>query len=113
MIGRTSQAREGGSFASEPARLRMTSKTTGGAAIQFRSVVDSEKAERYRAAGWWGDETVADLVERNAREQPAGAAFISPDHRMTWADYHRVSTRLALTLMASGFDPGERVAVLL
>jgi acyl-CoA synthetase len=76
-------------------------------------MVDPEIGAAYRAAGWWGDLTVADLVERHAGARPGDAAFITLDARMTWDEYRRSSDRLGLALMGSGLEPGERAAVLL
>jgi acyl-CoA synthetase len=79
----------------------------------FRSMVDPERAAAYRAAGWWGDQTVADLVARHAVERPHEPAVITTEHRLSWADYHQLSDRLGLCLVESGIEPGQRVAVLL
>jgi acyl-CoA synthetase len=79
----------------------------------FRSMVDPERAAAYRAAGWWGDQTVADLVARHAVERPHEPAVITAEHRLSWADYHRSSDRLGHSLVESGIEAGQRVAVLL
>jgi acyl-CoA synthetase len=75
--------------------------------------VDPEIATRYKAEGWWGDATVADLIERHAAERPQQLAFITPDHQMTWLQYRDASNRLASALIATDLKPGERVGVLL
>jgi len=67
----------------------------------------------YRAAGWWGDQTVADLVEQHARSRPTDPALITLTDRLTWEEYHTSSGRLGRALVAAGIEPGERVAVLL
>jgi acyl-CoA synthetase len=79
----------------------------------FRSMVDPDLAADYRAAEWWGDETVSDLVAKHAAARPGDPALITPDHRLTWAQYHRSSDRLGRCLIDAGLEPGERVAVLL
>ena len=86
---------------------------TSADSFHFRSVVDPEMAAAYRAAGWWGDVTVADLVDDHARTRPDAAAFITPEHRLSWVDYRDTSTRLAAALLATDLQPGERVAFLL
>ncbi len=76
------------------------------------------------AAGWWGHETPADLIWRNAAEQPDGTAYVTwsrprdPESpgiidRTTWAGYDRLSDRVAAALLAAGLDRGDRVAVIL
>jgi acyl-CoA synthetase len=76
-------------------------------------MVDPKIGAAYRAAGWWGDTTVADLVEQHARNRPGDAAFITMSARMSWDEYRRSSDRLGQALVGSGLEPGERVAVLL
>ena len=83
--------------------------------------VDPAVAAAYVAEGWWGTETLADLVARHADERPDGAAFIVPgpggdpagDQVFTWAEYHRRSTQLAAAMVAAGLAPGDRVGVFL
>jgi acyl-CoA synthetase len=79
----------------------------------FRSMVEPGVAAAYRAAGWWGDQTVADLVARHAGARPQDPALITQDDRLSWAEYHQFSDRLARCLVEVGLEPGERVAVLL
>jgi acyl-CoA synthetase len=79
----------------------------------IRSMVDPEMAAAYRVAGWWGDRTVADLVAHHATVRPSDPAVITRDDRLTWAEYHRASDRLARCLVGAGLEAGERVAVLL
>ncbi|MBO2456893.1 class I adenylate-forming enzyme family protein [Actinomadura violacea] len=77
------------------------------------SPFDRETVSAYRAAGWWGTETVADHVRRHAALRPGDAAYVTPDATLSWADYDEHSTRLAGHLAALGAAPGERVAALL
>lgn len=79
----------------------------------FRNMVDTELAAAYRAAGWWGDHTVADLVADLAAVRPSDPAVITRDDRLTWGEYQWASDRLARCLVGAGLEPGERVAVLL
>lgn len=73
-----------------------------------RSVVDE-----YTAAGHWDADTIADLVARHAAGAPDRRALIAPDATLTWLEYDQWSTRLAAAFAARGWEPGERVAVLL
>ncbi|HVX19751.1 MAG TPA: class I adenylate-forming enzyme family protein [Acidimicrobiales bacterium] len=83
--------------------------------------VDPAVAAAYVAQGWWGTDTLADVVARHAADKPEAAAFIVPsadgdpagDEVFTWADYHHRSTQLAATMAAAGLEPGDRVGVLL
>lgn len=70
-------------------------------------------AARYRAAGWWGTETVGDHVARARAANPGGAAFVTATTRMSWAQYDDGATALAQALAAAGFARGQHLAVLL
>lgn len=74
---------------------------------------DPQLAASYRAAGWWGDDTVAAVVARHAAMRPDDVAFIADGRRSTWAEYHRDSDRIARVLLAGDHPSGARVAVLL
>ena len=56
---------------------------------------DATDAAEYRAAGWWGDDTIGSLVSRWAEERPEAAAFISGDTRFTWAQYDATADAIA------------------
>ena len=45
--------------------------------------------------------------------RPGATAFVGGDHRMTWAEYDARSDALAATLIAAGYAPGDRIAVML
>ena len=72
-----------------------------------------ETIAAYRASGAWDDDTIADLVARNAARDPEGVAFIAPDATLTWREYDELSTRLAGAYVRDGWRPGDRLAVLL
>jgi acyl-CoA synthetase len=57
--------------------------------------------------------TLSDLVARHARERPDAPAYVSPDERMTWREYHARATGLAGALHDLGLERGSRVGVLL
>ena len=75
--------------------------------------VDPTAAARYRREGWWGERTLADVVDGHARDRPEGVAFVSDAGTLTWSAYAAAADRLAAALVAVGLDAGERVAVLL
>ena len=76
-------------------------------------MVDPVSARRFRDEGWWGEMTLADLVEEHARARGDRPAFITAGERMTWAGYRDAANRLAAVLVGAGMTPGDRVAVLL
>jgi acyl-CoA synthetase len=74
---------------------------------------DPVVAAEYRAAGWWGDTTVGDVVAGWARERPDRDALIADGRRATWRDYDERATPQARVLAGTGLPRGARVAVLL
>jgi acyl-CoA synthetase len=79
--------------------------------VQLRA--DAADAAAYRAAGWWGDDTIGSLVGRWAAERPDAVAFLSGDTRVTWARYDAAADGIARALLAGAPTDGERVAVLM
>jgi 2,3-dihydroxybenzoate-AMP ligase len=70
-----------------------------------------ELAAAYRRDGVWEGITVADMVERTARELPDKTALVSGDQRMSYAELVRASRRLADALLARGIGPRDRVVM--
>jgi acyl-CoA synthetase len=61
--------------------------------------------------GWWREQTLADDVDKHARERPDATAFVTPAGRLTWRQYAQLSQDLAGVLHAAGHRRGERIAV--
>lgn len=83
---------------------------------------DDETVRRYTEAGWWGTDTLSDIVTRHAASQtdasPASIksnhlAFIEEDRCWDWQDYHSLSGRLAMFFARLGFERTERIVVFL
>ena len=74
---------------------------------------DPADSAAWRAAGWWGDDTVASMVARSARMQPRAVAYVADGRRYTWAEYERDSDTIARALLSGSLRPGERVAVMM
>ena len=73
--------------------------------------VDPETVELYTRLGFWGTDTLTDVIRRHAQSRPGAAAFIEGGRRMTWLEYDERSTRIAGALIHAGFEPGERIGV--
>ena len=73
--------------------------------------VDEKLVDLYTRLGFWGTETLTDVIRRHGRQNPDGVAFAEGDERMTWPDYDRRSNRIAAALIQAGFLPGERVGI--
>lgn len=76
-------------------------------------MVHPSRVAAFRKAGWWGDLSLADLVERQADTRGDQPAFVTVTDRMTWSEYRDSANRLACALVESGLEPGEKVALLL
>lgn len=78
-----------------------------------RPSVDPEVAARYRQKGWWGDDTLREVIAGHAEANPDGDAYITDVGRLTWSAYDRAIDALAGAIVAAGVEPGERVGILL
>ena len=60
---------------------------------------DQGLIDAYVAAGWWGTETLGDVVARHATSRPHAPAYTvvddAPPRVLTWARYHESSSQLA------------------
>ena len=76
----------------------------------FRSIADASLAAEYRARGWWGDVTLADIVAHWAEERGDAPAFVTDRVQCSWRAYDAASDELA-AVAGVAFDEGARVAV--
>ena len=83
---------------------------------------DEETVRRYTEAGWWGTDTLSDIVARHAASQTDASpvslkgnhlAFIEEDRCWDWQGYHLLSGRLAVFFASLGFERTERIVVFL
>jgi acyl-CoA synthetase len=78
---------------------------------------DQALIDAYVAAGWWGTETLGDVVARHAANRPDAPAYIvvdaDPPAVLTWARYHECSSQLAAVFAQAGLEPGDRLGVVL
>jgi acyl-CoA synthetase len=80
-----------------------------------------ETIRRYHAAGWWGDETLLDLWNRNLAAHPERTALVDPPNRpdltagearrWTYAETDLRASRLAAALRAAGVHRDDVVMV--
>jgi cyclohexanecarboxylate-CoA ligase/acyl-CoA synthetase len=76
-------------------------------AIRF----DPARAARYRAAGYWRDDTLRDWLAARARERPDRDALRQGERRVTWAALARLTRALECALDDLGVRKGDVVAV--
>lgn len=77
----------------------------------FRQVVDSELSARYRAEGWWSEDSFVDALRLHALERPDDIAYVAGEQRLSWRQLEDGSTQVAAALISAGVEPGDRVAV--
>jgi 2,3-dihydroxybenzoate-AMP ligase len=70
-----------------------------------------ERARRYREAGLWEGLTVAEMVARTARRDPAKVAVVYGERRITYQELVADSRRLALGLLRRGLKPLDRAVL--
>jgi len=73
--------------------------------------VDPGRVAFYTERGFWGSDTLTDVIRDHARSNRDGLAFVEGGSRMTWAGYEDRSNRIAAALIRAGFQPGERIGV--
>jgi acyl-CoA synthetase len=74
----------------------------------------ADDVEAYTAAGWWGTETLTNVVRRHVATKPHATAFVD-EHgdRMSWQEYDEISDRIAGALISTDLERGDRVIVLM
>jgi 2,3-dihydroxybenzoate-AMP ligase len=70
-------------------------------------------AERWRARGYWQDRSLADEFAAVLARYEQRIALIDGDRRYAYGDIDRLSTRLALNLLALGMRPLDRAVLAL
>jgi acyl-CoA synthetase (AMP-forming)/AMP-acid ligase II len=76
----------------------------------FATRWSDDVAARYRAAGWWRDETLADVARRTCGEAPDRPLLIEGDRRVTRAEAWDAASRLAAFFRSRGLEPGDVVS---
>ena len=79
---------------------------------------DQALIDAYVAAGWWGTETLGDVVARHADESSARPRLHRRRRRIRPGSspgraYHESSSQLAAVFAQAGLEPGDRLGVVL
>ena len=84
-------------------------------------VAGEDKRRLYREAGWWGDQTLADLFFANAQKHPDRLALVDAPNRadfafgeprrLTYAEMQTEVERLAGALLAAGIGKDDVVVI--
>src|SRR6185503_17851982 len=97
----------GGSAGWREARMSWTLRTDPS---DFATRWSDGAAARYRAAGYWRDETLADVARRACLEAPDRLLLIEGDRRVTRAEAWDAASRLAAFFLSRGLKPGDVVS---
>jgi acyl-CoA synthetase (AMP-forming)/AMP-acid ligase II len=76
----------------------------------FATRWSDDAAARYRTAGYWRDETLADVARRACREAPDRLLLIEGDRRVTRAEAWDATSRVAAFFLSRGLKPGDVVS---
>jgi acyl-CoA synthetase (AMP-forming)/AMP-acid ligase II len=76
----------------------------------FATRWSDDAAAAYRAAGYWREETLADVAGRACRAAPDKLLLIEGDRRVTRADVWDAASRLAAFFLSRGLAPGDVVS---
>jgi acyl-CoA synthetase (AMP-forming)/AMP-acid ligase II len=75
------------------------------------TLLTPELVQEYTAAGYWTDETLADVFRRNGRDFPHKVAYIDDRSQVTWGELWQISGEVASGLARRGVGRGDVVAV--
>src|SRR4051794_790305 len=75
------------------------------------TLLTPELIEKYTAAGYWTDTTLADLLRHNAEELTDKVAYVDARSEVTWGELWRISGEVASGLARRGVQQGDVVAV--
>lgn len=70
-----------------------------------------DRAQRYRAAGYWIDQPLTQILHDRSHTQPDAVAVICGERRFTYAQLDRLSTHLASRLAEQGIGQGDTALV--
>jgi non-ribosomal peptide synthetase component E (peptide arylation enzyme) len=72
---------------------------------------DEVQAQKYRAAGLWGDKTLPEIFDHQVVRDPHRVAVIDDEVRWTYGELAELTHRAARLLHDLGVQPGDPVAV--
>ena len=75
------------------------------------TLLTPEMIERYTAAGYWADLTLADVFRRNAEGSPDDTAYVDDRAQLSWRELWQISGEVASGLAHRGVGQGDVVAV--
>lgn len=76
------------------------------------TLIDPRIVERYTEAGWWGRDTMSEVVARRRAEQPHDIAYIANGQPHSWLEYDEMADRLR-AILTDALPAQSRLAVVL
>jgi len=70
-----------------------------------------ERAQRYRADGYWIDQPLTQLLHERSQRQPDALAVVCGERRFTYAQLEQLSSNLASRLAEHGLGQGDAALV--
>jgi non-ribosomal peptide synthetase component E (peptide arylation enzyme) len=71
----------------------------------------TDEVTEYRRLGLWGDESLADLIDRVCDERPDAMCSADRNQELTWSEVRKRAWSVAGGLSELGIRPGDRVVV--
>ena len=71
----------------------------------------TDEVTEYRRVGLWGDESLAELIDRVCDERPDAMCAADRNQELTWSEVRRRAWSVAGGLSELGIRPGDRVVV--
>lgn len=75
--------------------------------------MDAERAAQVRAQGWWIEETIAEVAQRRARDDPKALMLVDGQRRLDAATLCTEAGVVAQSFIARGVDPGDVISIML
>lgn len=77
------------------------------------TIQDEAERDRYIEQGFWGTETLGEMIAGHARQQPDAPAYRWSQASLSWSGYDALGSAIAERLVGEGVEPGDRVLVFL
>lgn len=74
-------------------------------------LVDDEICRAYESAGFWGTETLSQVIRRHACDHGGEVAITTGSRSASWRDYDRRADQMVAALLRGGVEPGDRVGI--
>ncbi len=70
-----------------------------------------EMIDEYKAAGFWDDQSITDILNRNAENYPDKEAVVDSRRRLTWSELNRMVNAVAIGLLRRGMKRDQAMVI--